>query len=127
MKKIILVDTDVVVDFLRGYNKAVIYLKKHLHEIALSSIAVAELFAGVKDDEKEKLDEFISLFPVFPITIEIAKAGGMLKRDYHRSHGVGLADALMAATALVHNAELKTLNTKHYPMFKKLIPPYKKI
>jgi len=127
MKKIILVDTDVVVDFLRGYNKAVIYLKKRLHEIALSSIAVAELFAGVKDDEKKKLDEFISLFPVFPITIEIAKAGGMLKRDYHRSHGVGLADALMAATALVHNAELKTLNTKHYPMFKKLIPPYKKI
>jgi len=126
MKKRILIDTDVVVDFLRGYDKAIAYLKNYPSEIALSSIVVAELYAGVRDDEREKLDEFVSLFPVLPITPEIAKAGGPLKRDYHRSHGVGLADALMAATAVSENAELKTLNTKHYPMLKGLKPPYVK-
>lgn len=126
MKKMILIDTDVVVDFLRGYDEAVAYLKGLSGEVALSSIAVAELYAGVRDDEREKLDEFISLFPVLPITSEIAKNGGLLKRDYHRSHGVGLADALMAATAIEQKAELKTLNTKHYPMFKGLKPPYTK-
>ena len=126
MKKRILIDTDVVVDFLRGYDKAIAYLKNYPSEIALSSIVVAELYAGVRDDEREKLDEFVSLFPVLPITPEIAKAGGLLKRDYHRSHGVGLADALMAATAVSENAELKTLNTKHYPMLKGLKPPYVK-
>ncbi|NVM22772.1 MAG: hypothetical protein HWN68_13445 [Desulfobacterales bacterium] len=68
----------------------------------------------------------VSLFPVVPITPEIAKAGGLLKHDYHRSHGVGLAGALMAATAVAENAELKTLNTKHYPMFRGLKPPYLK-
>lgn len=126
MMKMILIDTDVVVDFLRGYDEAVAYLKGLSGEIALSSIAVAELYAGVRDDEREKLDEFVSLFPVLPITSEIAKNGGLLKRDYHRSHGVGLADALMAATAIEQKAELKTLNTKHYPMFKGLKPPYTK-
>jgi len=43
-----------------------------------------------------------------------------------KSHGVGLADAILAATAEVENAELKTLNTKHYPMLKGLRPAYKK-
>jgi len=126
MKKMILIDTDVVVDFLRGYDEAVAYLKGLSGEVALSAIAVAELYAGVRDDEREKLDEFVSLFPVLPITPEIAKNGGLLKRDYHRSHGIGLADALMAATAIEQKAELKTLNTKHYPMFKGLKPPYTK-
>lgn len=77
MKKTILVDTDVLVDFLRGYGKAVAYLKSHSHEIALSSIVVAELFAGVRDDEQERLNEFLSLFPVLPVTPEIAKTGGL--------------------------------------------------
>ena len=126
MKKRILLDTDVVVDFLRGHNRAVAYLNNHLNEIILSSIVVAELYAGIRDDEQERLDEFVSLFPVLPITPEIAKAGGLLKHDYHRSHGVGLADALMAATAIINNAELKTLNRKHYPMLNGLKLPYVK-
>ena len=42
MKKMILIDTDVVVDFLRGYDEAVAYLKGLSGEVALSSIAVRE-------------------------------------------------------------------------------------
>ena len=126
MKKQILVDTDVIVDFLRGYEKAVSYIEKHSAEIVLSSIVVAELYAGVRDDERARLDDFVSLFPVLPITSEIAKAGGLFKRDYYKSYGIGLADALMAATAVTENAELKTLNTKHYPMLKGLKASYSK-
>lgn len=124
MKKQIIVDTDVIVDFLRGYAKAVSYVENHSAEIVLSSIVVAELYAGVRDDERARLDDFVSLFPVLPITSEIAKAGGLFKRDYHKSYGIGLADALMAATAVAENAEFKTLNTKHYPMLKGLKAPY---
>ena len=124
MKKQILVDTDVIVDFLRGYTKAISYVKNHSAEIVLSSIVVAELYAGVRDDETGRLDDFVTLFPILPITSEIAKAGGLFKRDYHNSYGIGLADALMAATAVTENAELKTLNTKRYPMLKGLKAPY---
>jgi len=61
-----------------------------------------------------------------PVSAEIAKAGGLYRRNYGKSHGVGLADAILAATAEAENAELKTLNTKHYPMFKGLKPAYTK-
>ncbi|MDR2788183.1 MAG: hypothetical protein LBD06_07465 [Candidatus Accumulibacter sp.] len=49
-----------------------------------------------------------------------------MKRDFGRSHGVGLADALVAATVSSENAELKTLNARHYPMIKGLRAAYTK-
>jgi len=70
------------------------------------------------DAEQAALENFVSLFHVIPVSVDIAKAGGLYKRDYGKSHGVGLADAILAATAEVENAELKTLNSKHYPMLK---------
>ncbi len=123
----ILLDTDVLVDFFRGHSKAVAFVNAHSARIILSSIVVAELYAGVKGDaEQTALENFVSLFRVVPVSAEIAKAGGLYKRDYSKSHGVGLADAILAATAEAENAELKTLNTKHYPMLKGIRPAYKK-
>jgi hypothetical protein len=122
-----LLDTDVLIDFLRGYDKAVDYVTANSHKIILSSIVVAELYAGVKGAaELTALDNFISLFTVIPVTSEIARVGGLFKRDYAKSHGVGLADAIIAATCESENAALKTLNVKHYPMMKGLKPAYKK-
>jgi predicted nucleic acid-binding protein len=125
MKKKLLIDTDIIIDFLRGFDKAVRYIKSHSEEIVLSVITVAELYAGVKgNDEHEELDDFIALFPILQITTEVARTGGLYKREYFKSHGVGLADGLIAASAEIHDAVLKTLNIKHYPMIKGLKPPY---
>jgi hypothetical protein len=127
MAEPILLDTDVLVDFFRGHSEAVVFVNAYSARIILSSIVVAELYAGVKGDaEQAALENFISLFRVVPVSAEIAKVGGLYKRDYGKSHGVGLADAVLAATAEAENAELKTLNTKHYPMLKDLRPAYKK-
>jgi len=127
MAKFLLFDTDVLIDYLRGQRKAVAFVNAHADRMVLSSIVVAELYAGVKGDaEQAALENFVSLFRVAPVSSEIAKAGGLYKRDYGKSHGVGLADAILAATAEVENAALKTLNIKHYPMLKGLRPAYKK-
>ena len=127
MAELILLDTDVLVDFFRGHSKAVAFVKARCPRIILSSIVIAELYAGVKGDaEQAALENFISLFRVVPVSAEIAKAGGLYKRDYGKSHGIGLADAILASTAEAENADLKTLNTKHYPMLKGLKPAYKK-
>ena len=127
MARSILLDTDVLVDFFRGHSKTVAFVNAHSDRIILSSIVVAELYAGVKGDaEQAVLENFVSLFRVVPVSAEIAKAGGLHKRDYGKSHGVGLADAILAATAEAENAELKTFNTKHYPMLKGLRLAYKK-
>ena len=123
----ILIDTDVLIDFLRGHDKAVDFVNEFFSRIILSPIVVAELYAGVKGNaELTVLEDFISLFRVVPLTAEIAKIGGLYKRDFGKSHGVGLADAILAATADKEQAELKTLNVKHYPMFGGLEAAYKK-
>lgn len=127
MPNSILLDTDVLVDFLRGHEKAVAFVNEFSSQIILSPIVVAELYAGVKGDaELTVLENFISLFRVVPLTAEIAKIGGLYKRDFGKSHGVGLADAILAATAAAEKADLRTLNVKHYPMFSRLKPAYKK-
>ena len=127
MGRSILLDTDILVDFFRGHSKAVAFVNAHSARIILSSIVVAELYAGVKGDaEQTALENFVSLFHVVPVGTGIAKAGGLYKRDYGKSHGVGLADAILVATAEAENADLETLNTKHYPMLKDLRPAYNK-
>ena len=127
MAEPLLVDTDVLIDFLRGDTQAVSFVNANSSRIILSSIVVAELYAGVKGEpELTVLENFVSLFPVIPVSSDIAKAGGLYKRDYGKSHGVGLADAIIAATCQAENAELKTLNVKHYPMLKDIKPTYKK-
>ncbi|MEI6165812.1 MAG: type II toxin-antitoxin system VapC family toxin [bacterium] len=123
----VLIDTDVLIDFLRGLDKAGNLIRAHQAQIILSAISVAELYAGVKGDkELATLNAFVDLFRVVPVSTEIARLAGLHKRDFHKSHGIGLADAIMAATTKAENAEFKTLNIKHYPMLKGLSPAYSK-
>ena len=130
MSRPIVVDTDILIDFLRGREQAVSFVSLASDRIVLSAIVVAELYAGVRGGkdgaEQRTLERFLSLFRVVHITAAIARLGGLYRRDYGRSHGVGLADAVVAATATVENAELKTLNVRHYPMFDAISPAYRK-
>ena len=130
MSKPFLVDADVLIDFLRGHEQAVSFVNLESDRIIVSSIVVAELYAGARggenDTEQSTLERFLSLFRIVHVTAVIARLGGLYKRDYGRSHGVSLADAVVAATATLENAELKTLNVKHYPMFNAIQPAYRK-
>jgi hypothetical protein len=127
VKRYVLPDTDVLVDFLRGRERAVAFVRTNGDRILLSPIVLAELYAGVKGDEEEAaLDEFASLYRVVPLTGDLAKTAGILRRDYGGSHGVGLADALLAATARAEKADVATLNVKHYPMIQGLQAAYTK-
>ena len=99
----ILVDTDVLVDFLRGYEAAVSLVAVNSERIVVSTIVVAELYAGVRGGvdgvEQGVLERLLALFRVVPVSSGIARLGGLYRRDYGKSHGVGLADAIVAATA----------------------------
>ena len=82
MTRSILLDTDVLVDFFRGHPKAVAFMNNHSDHITISAIVVAELFAGAKGDaELSALEEFVSIFRVVPVNVEIAKAGGLLEAN----------------------------------------------
>lgn len=127
MAAALLVDTDVMVDFLRGQPRAVAFMSEAPLPLALSVVTVAELYAGVREDEESAiLARSLAACDIRALDTEVAARSGLLRRDYGKSHGVGLADALIAATAELHGLKLVTLNRKHYPMLDTVMVPYRK-
>lgn len=122
-----LLDTDVLVEYLRGSPKAIQYLEGLEGELAISSITVAELFSGGRGDEEQTaLEQFLQAFQVVSVDEDIARRGGLLRREYRASHGTGLADALVAASAQTVGAVLVTFNRRHYPMISQVEVPYRR-
>ena len=122
-----LLDTDVLIDFLRGYAPAVDWFGKLQNQPRVSVITLAELRAGMRDSEGTLLDELERAVDARPVTPEIARRAGDLRRAFGPSHGTGLADALIAATALVEDLTLYTLNIRHFPMLDAQVQrPYRK-
>ncbi len=122
-----LVDTDVLIDFLRGLPPAQAFVSNLPDQTYVSAITVAELHVGIRDGkERAVLTEFLDTLETITLDAELAAEGGLLRRDFGKSHGVGLNDALIAATAIKNRLQLVTLNEKHYPMVKNLLVPYKK-
>lgn len=124
----IIVDTDVVIDLLRGNKQAISFFKAREDAIRFSAITVAEIYAGVRGkEERIAIRRLFSVFPVIATTSEIACEAGKLVQLWRPSHSVEIPDAIIASTCLVLDAELSTLNVKRYPMFQGLIPPYRKL
>ena len=120
-----LIDTDVLIDYLRGLPAAISVVEERVGESLLSALTVAELYQGVREGkERLKLARTLSVFSILPVTQEIAERGGLFSRDFRKSHGCGLADCLIAATADSHGLTLVTLNVKHYPMLDDVEVPY---
>jgi predicted nucleic acid-binding protein len=123
----LLLDTDVLIDYLRGQEAAIEYLETLFEPLLISVVTVAELYAGVRDGaEMTALEDFIKAFEIVRLDEDIAIKGGLYRRDYRKSHDTGLADALIAATAEIRGAALVTLNKKHFPMLADVIVPYQK-
>lgn len=121
------VDTDVMVDYLRGQPQAVEFVRAHAQSIALSAIGVAELYAGIKgQEEKAALDAFLRAVCIIPVTGDVAARAGLLKAQYGPSYGLGLADAIIAATVQAEECNLATLNVRQFPMLADLEPAYLK-
>jgi predicted nucleic acid-binding protein len=123
----LLVDTDVLVEYLRGRNEAGQWLESQGADLVVSAITVAELFAGAMGErEGQILDRFLVALDVLPVTEEVGRLAGRYRREYGPSHGTGLADALIAATAVVNHASLVTFNHRHFSMLPAVVVPYRR-
>jgi predicted nucleic acid-binding protein len=111
-----LVDSDVLIWYLRGLPKAAQFLDT-LPAIRLSAVSYMELVQGMRskreiDALKADLDQRHA--GILPITETIsARAVSLVEAHFH-GHALQLADALIAATALKHGLTLATANDKHY-------------
>lgn len=123
----LILDTDVIIDYLRGHNLAKRYFLHLEDPCFISVVTLAELYSGVKNPQQEQaLESCLQFFTALAVDPVVAKCAGLYRLQFMKSHGVGMADALIAATANVFELKLITLNIKHYPMLKKIELPYKK-
>jgi predicted nucleic acid-binding protein len=123
----LLIDTDVMIEYLRGADQAVAFLESLERRPATSVLCVAELLAGVRNaEEREAILRFLLAFDELAVDAEIARMGGDYRRTYMKSHNTGLADALIAATASYHNLTVVTFNTRHFPMLENVHVPYER-
>lgn len=110
---LLVIDTEVLIDCLRD------------QPLAASVVSIAELYVGVREGvERQRLDAFVSAFEVLPLEKEAAIQAGLLRLQYGRSHGTGLASALIAASVHAAGAILATLNRRHFPMLANVLVPY---
>lgn len=123
-----LLDTSVAIDHLRGSPPAVDLLSGLIdieESLLASEIVRFELLAGVREKEVEALERFFSAISWVPVGEEVARAAASLAQRHRRAHsGIDDADYLIAATALLLDADLLTTNVRHFPMIAGLEPAY---
>ena len=94
-----LLDSDILVEYLRNQPQAIDYIDSLEGELLTSVITVAELIAGARNQtERKSIELFLSAMIVNAIDYAIARQGGLYRQQYKQSHGTGLDDALIAAT-----------------------------
>ena len=116
-----LVDTNLLVDYLRGEKKIVSFLDS-LGEVAVSLVSAGEIYQGAKDrKELNLITSFLSAHcKIIPCDEQISNLALGLLEKYTLSHGLLILDALIAATAMRYDLTLVTGNLKHFRMIKGL-------
>ncbi|MGB9205005.1 MAG: type II toxin-antitoxin system VapC family toxin [Terriglobales bacterium] len=116
----VLVDSDIVVEVCRARDPDIASRWRELgrsgRAILYSPVTAAELWNGVRPREHEALTGFFRALVCVPIDYETGRHAGDYLRQYGKSHGLQIGDALIAAAAVLNRAELWTRNRKHYPM-----------
>lgn len=109
------VDSDILIDYLRGRQNAREFLISAgaRYPLFISVVSVVEAYAGRETREQEKrerLDAFLDSFHIVDLDRALARKAGELRREHE-----GLfADMIVAASALAHNLTLATRNVRHY-------------
>ena len=112
-----LIDTDILIDSGRGVQEAVDCLQdiQANSALAISVVTQMEMMIGCRDKiEKQKLDKFLRQFQIVPLDEAISDKAVELLGLYRLSHGLLIADGLIAATALVLGAPFITKNQRDY-------------
>ena len=113
----ILVDTDVLIDAGRAVEVAVTQLQiaSQNSTLVISTITQMELIIGCRNrTELQILEQFLQRFETIKLNEAISDRAITLLRDYRLSHGLLIADALIAATAIVIDAHLLSKNQRDY-------------
>ncbi|MEA2079353.1 MAG: type II toxin-antitoxin system VapC family toxin [Pseudomonadota bacterium] len=117
-----LVDTDILIWYMRGNTRARTAIEK-LAQPTVSLVTHMELVQGARNKEEQAaIRRFFDIrdFVTLPISDVISHRALFLMEEWCLSHGLLMADALIAATALEHGFTVLTGNVKHYQFLSNL-------
>lgn len=121
----LLLDTSVLIDVLRGSQAASKWLSSLEELPTCSELTRAEVLRGVRSVERTRTERLLGSLRWVAVDEHISRRAGELGRQYRRSHpGLSIIDLVIAGTAQLLEADLATGNVRHYPMFAGLQPPY---
>ena len=117
MPDLVVVDTDVLIDAARGVSEAVACLEliEQNASLVVSAITQMELIVGCRNKaDLRSLERFLTRFQVLNVNEQASATAVDLLRRYRLSHGLIIADALIAATALSLGLPFVTKNERDY-------------
>lgn len=120
----IVLDTTVLIDLLRGNPAALDYLRSLTDVPACSEVTRVEVMRGIRHRERDATEALMRAVRWIGVDEQVARRAGALGRTWRRSHLTATADLIIAATAQELGADLATSNTRHFPMFAGLRAPY---
>jgi len=115
----VILDSDIIIEVLRGRSdviESVYALEASATPTYCTPISVAEVYAGIRPHEGQVTRDFFEARGEVVLDADTGRRAGVYLARYARSHGVEIADALVAAAATTSDLWLWTLNRKHYPM-----------
>lgn len=112
-----LLDSDVLIWLLRGRKETLQRLEHLEGPFAVSVVSRAEIWAGARASEHKSIEELFLCLTTHPVDAAVADlAGHLINRHSRSGHPLELPDAMIAATAIIHDQSLVTYNTAHFPM-----------
>ena len=113
----LLLDTDILINLLRGNAAARDFIEESLeeNELLCSVISVAEIWAGMRPKEEKATRGLVDSLKIIDVSRDVAEKAGTFK-GAAKGHSLELDDCLIAATAFCTGTTLATGNGKHYPM-----------
>jgi hypothetical protein len=117
------VDTSILVDYLRGHAQVTAWLNSQQVAGGLftHTVVAAELLLGARDRrEQQQVDRLLSRFTVLSANEQDSFAAVDYVRQFRLSHGVGVLDCVIAATCVRIGAPIATINSKHFSIIQGL-------
>ena len=122
-EKILMLDTNIVVDYLRQKQQVIDFIEKYgKANFAISPIVAMEIYQGVLNKtDLERTRKKLNGFATLELGQDIIQLALKIQQQYVLSHRVGIPDTIIAATALVFDLELRTYNLKDFQFVPTLV------